>query len=286
MVSVELWSRIESRIELPPLPRTTARLRELRGSDDVEAVAGVVEEDPSLAVRVLATANSSYFGLQEEVGSIARATMTLGIRNVYNLVLQTELFDTFAGVEVGDFELDLFWRHCVLVAQLCRDLEPRCSTALDPHATGGLLDANELYTCGLLHDVGKVSMLSTLGSEYADLLSRSRSRSGSSVYLERGAYGYTHTEVGAMIAQLWGLPRKIADSIEMHHLPRVRLRERPYAVAVALADELAHVASTGDEIDPLHFSTNPFFGYLGYDFEGTKTLVTDARAYEESIELY
>ena len=88
-----------------------------------------------------------------------------------------------------------------------------------------------------------------------------------------------------MIAHLWGLPRLISDAIESHHLPRVRLRNQPYTIAVAVADEIAHIAQNGDEIGPMHYSTNPVFGYLGYSLEGTSELVGTAKEYLGQIQI-
>jgi putative nucleotidyltransferase with HDIG domain len=284
MVSTDLWGKIEARIDLPPLPRTAARLRQLCSDDDseLEAVARVIEEDPVLAAKVLAYANSAYFGLNEEVRSIARATMTLGLSSVYNLVLQTEIFEKYVSTGVSDFAFEELWRHCILTAQLCRDLHRSCRS----ENQGTTLAADELYTCGLLHDLGRVSMVFSLGDDYAQLLRQGRRDGTPSYHLERKQYGYTHTEVGAMIAQLWGLPRLVADAIEGHHLPRVRLRSQPFTIAVAVADELAHIAQDGDKIDALHYSTNPVFGYLGYSLEGTGELVAQAKEYLELIEVH
>ena len=283
MVSAELRGLIEARVDLPPLPQTAARLRELIADADVDldAVAQVIEEDPALAAKVLAFANSAYFGLSEEVSSITRAIMTLGLSGVYNLVLQTEVFEKYIKPSDVEFAFEDLWKHCILSAQLCRDLQPACR----PSGDGTVLLPDELYTCGLLHDLGRVSMIFSLGAEYLELLHKGRREGTPSYHLERRSYGYTHTEVGAMIAHLWGLPQLVSDAIESHHLPRVRLRSQPYMVAVAVADEISHIAQNGDEIDPMHYSTNPVFGYLGYSLEETAELVETAKEYLDQIQI-
>ena len=281
MVTTELWGKIEGKIDLPPMPKTVARLRELSAEDviDLDAVGQAIERDPVLAAKVLGFANSAYFGLSEVVPSIGRAIMTLGLSGVYNIVLQIEICDGYLKQGGVDYDFDGLWRHSILTAQLCRDLHENCQA----ENRDELLSADELYTCGLLHDLGRVAMIFSLGAEYIDLIKRGRRDGTPTYHLERQGYGYTHTETGAMIAQMWGLPRLVADAIECHHLPRVRLREQPFTIAVAVADEVAHMAQDGDKIDALHYSTNPAFNYVGLSLDQAKERVETARGYLDAI---
>ena len=278
MPDLETQEIIEDTINLPTLPRISSRLLQLIRDPDaeLETIGEVIETDPVLSAQVVRTANSSYFGLSEPVASANRATMVLGMQAVANLVLQTELVEQYSQLQDSGFDIEQLWRHSIRAALIARDLATRCGGG----SAGGWLQPDELYTCGLLHDLGKIAMLDSMPDEYMELLKEHSGRFASSFYLEREQFGYTHTEVGAMIAYVWELPEQIVDAIECHHQSRVRLREQQYTLTVSLADELAHMVEAGYELDLNYFSVSPAFRYLGLSYEA-RGEVTELAAHHD-----
>ncbi len=63
--------------------------------------------------------------------------------------------------------------------------------------------AEELFTCGFLHDIGKLFLLEAEGEGYAALLSRGMADSHER---ERELYGFDHANLGAHVLHAWNIP--------------------------------------------------------------------------------
>jgi Predicted signal transduction protein len=76
--------------------------------------------------------------------------------------------------------------------------------------------ADESFTAGLLHDVGKAVLLAEMADKYANILS---SNPGCTIALELEHLGCTHPEVGAYLMSIWGLPLPLVHAVAFHHNP-------------------------------------------------------------------
>ena len=54
----------------------------------------VIQMDPVLTAKVLKLVNSAYFALREEVTSLSKAIIMLGINTIKNLAMSTAVTDT------------------------------------------------------------------------------------------------------------------------------------------------------------------------------------------------
>jgi HD-like signal output (HDOD) protein len=79
--------------------------------------------------------------------------------------------------------------------------------------------AEESFTAGLLHDVGKVVLLAEIGREYRQILESKEALPGAVVKLERKILGCTHAQVGAYLMSIWGLPAPLVQAVAFHHQP-------------------------------------------------------------------
>lgn len=234
MVTSDLRARILDAVDVPTLPSTLAQIREVMSRSDagVADVAEIVAQDPPVAAKVLRLANTAYYAPRERIATIGHAAAVLGMSVLENLVLQVTLVEAFASLDGKTVE-DL-WVHSVLVARTTQEIVKRSRM---PDALP--LVPEELYTCGLLHDIGKFVMLGSLGHDYLTVLQRARDSLRESYLQERVDLGYNHTEVGAVMAHLWRFPPGIVEAIELHHSPRILLRARPHVAVVVLADQIA-----------------------------------------------
>jgi len=63
---------------------------------------------------------------------------------------------------------------------------------------------------------------------------------------ERAALGYTHAEVGAGLAERWGLPAELAEAVRCHHEPGLAAASEP--VRMNLAIHASNVTCQGREL--------------------------------------
>lgn len=238
----EALQALGSRLVLPTPPEVVVRINSMIADRacGAQAIGRVVGSDPALATRVLATANSSFYGLQEPVHSAEQAAAVIGVRSLRNIAMQASIAQRYAHLEGRpDLDVGAIWAHAELCAQLCQLLGAASRIDLE-------LAPDELYTCGLLHDIGQVALLESLGEDYVAILREARSRRRALHQVEEERLGFTHVEVGALVAARWNLPPAVALSIAYHHGPHARVLEYPVVTVVALADQLAYRADLPD----------------------------------------
>ncbi|HVS19623.1 MAG TPA: HDOD domain-containing protein [Planctomycetota bacterium] len=238
----EALQALGPRLVLPSPPDVVVRINAMIAdrSCGPQEIGRVVGGDPALAVRVVSTANSSFYGLQEPVLSAEQAATVIGVRSLRNIAMQASIAQRYEHLEGRD-ELDVrdLWEHSERCAQLSQLLGAASRLDLD-------LAPDEFYTCGLLHDIGKVALLESLREEYLDVLREARSERVPLHHSEQQLLGFTHVDVGALVAARWKLPPAVALSIAYHHGPTPRILEYPAVAVVAVADQLAYRADLVD----------------------------------------
>ncbi len=226
-----LLERFSSLDRLPSLPAVAMKIHRLAQDErsSPAALTETVEQDPSLSTRLLAIVNSAYFGLRSRVDSIAHALVILGREELSHLALLVSSETLFRGLSRDSGQT--LWRHSARTADLARLLarnhaHPQPST---------------LYTAALLHDVGKIFLLSFAEDEVRDIRDKARRHNLPSYELERELFGIDHASLGAAMLRRWDLPENICRCVEQHHgiAPEVTALD-PDAALVALADHLAH----------------------------------------------
>ena len=93
----EVVNRLESGYALPSLSVIAIKLVELASDEDcsVTKLAGLIEKDPSLTVRLLKLANSVFFRGREPAATVNQAIVRIGFRQLRIMALSLSLRDTF-----------------------------------------------------------------------------------------------------------------------------------------------------------------------------------------------
>jgi putative nucleotidyltransferase with HDIG domain len=108
----------------------------------------------------------------------------------------------------------------------------------------GYPNRDELAVSALLHDVGKLVLAAAYPDE-VDAFRADLAAPDARVKAEREALGVDHAMVGGVLVRRWGLPDRLAATVERHHAPGADGE----AAIVRLADMLAHYAH-GRPVDP------------------------------------
>jgi putative nucleotidyltransferase with HDIG domain len=230
---------IDASVSIPTVPATLLEINQIFSDPDGSAreAAAVVTRDPAIASKVLRIANSSYYGLRNPVNSIQLAVSILGLRVLKNIVVQaTVLEDLSCPGEADGFSATWLWDHSFKVACATREL----AGCLGKES---LLEQDEAYTCGLLHDVGKVILLEDQREKFTEALAMSKGRTLEMHLAEREVLGFSHAHVGAVLAQRWKLSQQIITAVLCHHPLPDQPEQPPLGRLVGLADRLAHRVS-------------------------------------------
>lgn len=179
---------------------------------DLGKVADIVERDVGMAMLVLKTVNSAFFGLRTKATSIRQATALLGLINISNIVAGLALkraLDTEDRVLPPEF-----WDSPVNIAMVAATLAQRY----------GGIKPDEAYLLGLFQNAGEVLMMQRFG-DYANLLEQMHRGEQCQVKFEDARFGTNHAVVGYFISTSWGLPHYVQEIILHHHEAGEFLRE-------------------------------------------------------------
>ena len=196
--------------ELFTLPDIYLRLLKMVRDDnsDVNEIADLIALDVGLAARLLKMANSSFYNFPAQVDTVSRAITLIGSKELCNLVLATSVASSFKGVPTELIDMDSFWRHNVDTGLVARHLGKQAK----------IKDVERFFTVGLLHNIGKLLVLTQLPAAAEEIISLSRDQQPWEA--EHQVLGYTYAQCGAELLRLWGLPEVLADAVYNQHLPQ------------------------------------------------------------------
>lgn len=215
--------------KVPPIAGAVMELLRSLDDENLDAVhlARKIGHDPVLTARVLKIVNSPFYGVAGKVASLQEAVMVLGFSNVRRLALAVSLNGSFPARGHGAADPRRTWRHSFCVALCAQALAPLCR-----------VDPESAFTAGLLHDIGRIALLSVDPERFAAVLAE-RAHYADLSAAETALLGFTHAEFGARLLERWRLPGILVRAVEFHHQPdtdpTAALTDLTY-----IADQLSH----------------------------------------------
>ncbi len=197
----------EASDDLPTVPDVADRVIEMLDDPDSSAddVRAVIERDASLAARILKVSNSAMYGIPSEISSVGQAISLIGARAVRNLVMAVAMREVYR--EFGELEQRL-WDHGSAAGPVA---------AAAARHFGLDVDADGVFTAGLLHDIGKTALANSHRPEYEALVKTALTEGTDGTALEQEQFGFDHAELGARVAESWKLPAPLIEAIRSHH---------------------------------------------------------------------
>lgn len=207
---VLLYKRVISCVEgFAPLPSVAMRVLEIAADSETTVLdlEEVLEGDVSLVAAVLKLANSAFYGLRRQVDSLKHALTLLGKSEVMNIVLVKVMFRSFkASFDRQQVVMTIIWRHsleCALAAECLGEMS---------------CDENPLFfLVGMLHDVGKVLIVSEFFSEVEGVPLYGYPGAESFKEVEKEKFGCSHDKLGSQLLDRWLFPVSIVQMVAEHH---------------------------------------------------------------------
>ncbi len=225
-----LVERLDAIEDLPTIPHTMqAVLSSLdSAASSADKLEEIIREDPVLTAKVLKIANSAAYGAGTEISSLSRAIVVIGFDEVRNIVIGLSLSGIFCD-DLGFEEFDAvdIWLHSIGVAT--------CAKMIGQEVDG--LDPEEMFTVGMLHDLGRILFCLYFPDELRDLIATIQDDDASLTEAE-DQYGLAHTEIGAYLAYRWQLGTFMVNVIRFHHHPHKAGDHAKAAAAINLADAI------------------------------------------------
>lgn len=208
--NLEVNEILERAPEAVPLPTTATAILQKSSNPDTSSleIANLLKSDQALSARVLKVANSAFYGLPRQIASIDNAVVLLGQKTIRNMVLTATMGGMGAqGVAGYGIPRRGLFNHAIVVAQSAQALSSETNKAVPAEA----------YTAGLLHDIGKVVLGEHVEDRVGAIIEIAESEGCSFAEAERRLLGLNHAEVGAVLAEKWGLPDFLVGAIRSHH---------------------------------------------------------------------
>jgi putative nucleotidyltransferase with HDIG domain len=167
---------------------------------DVESLIGA---DQALAGHIIGAANSASLSSSTRVKSVRQAVVRLGMEAARHIVCAALLRKLFESKHSR-----ALWNHSLDVAETAASLATR----------SGLIDRQEAFLAGLMHDVGKLVILNLPMSAPACRERLTQSGCPGPI-VERVILGEDHASIGARVLRHWRFAESIASAVESHHRP-------------------------------------------------------------------
>ncbi len=209
--------------EVPAMPNVIVRALNIMKDPEsgIKELARIVSYDQSLSTKVLTLVNSAYYGFPQQITSITRAISLIGMSKAKNVILTVAMKPML--INHGDKEL---WSHSITVAVGCEYLANYLK----------LMNADESFVIGFLHDLGKV-ILNMKDPNLYKKVKESSSQSSNILEVERAYFGSDHCTMGSILSRRWQLPLMVNNAIKYHHTPNLSPMPIPSSL-VYLVDSL------------------------------------------------
>ena len=231
--------RLESgKAELPVFDNVALRIsREAReGRLDADGLCLILQEDPALVGEVMRMANSSFFRGLSEVRTLREAAVRLGVKQIAAITMSASQKRMYSASK-GPFKARLvqLWLHASAVSTAARWLAVHI---------GSRNLADEAHVAGLLHDVGKMSLLRIIEDIVAADPSVRLTNELVAAALDR-----LYCEHGARLLELWNLPESFRRVVR--HQADETLDDSDVTLCIVrLADKACALEGISDRPDP------------------------------------
>jgi putative nucleotidyltransferase with HDIG domain len=235
----ELQSMLDAIDDLPTIPDVLFRI--LKVLDDPTSgasdLAEVVRLDAPLTARILRLANSPYYCGRGDLTDIHRCIAVLGYRTVRQVAICVTVATSVINAAAragGKLDYRELWRHSVVTAAIAKRL-----AEFSRHP-----DPEEVFTAGLLHDLGKFLLEIHAPDSYWRVIRDARRCGRPLCEAEQETFGFDHAVLGEAFGMSWNFPAVFQKCCGHHHDLEPAARPTPATnrtlALVALGDYLAN----------------------------------------------
>jgi putative nucleotidyltransferase with HDIG domain len=211
------------KIDAPVMPQIVKEVQSVikQSMSNVDDVAGVVEKDPVLSLRLIAVANSPVYRGVQKIESLKHAIPRIGLKETHNIIVAISVKSLYETQRVQFRNLmDELWQHALACAHcaklIARDLK--------------LDDPEKFFLMGLIHDIGKTLLLKAFSDA-----SQSETLN---IDMVKANLQEAHLSLGAGLLKRWGFGEEFINVISHHVNSEFRPESEKEILVVNLANLL------------------------------------------------
>jgi HD-like signal output (HDOD) protein len=223
-------------VALPEIPSIVFDLNEVIANplSSADQMAQVINRSPSLTALLLKIVNSSFYGLPSKVDRVSLAVTLIGTRELSALALGISVLSVFKKIPGTLLSMQSFLRHSLACGIFSRLLA----------AQKNLRQTEQMFTAGLLHDLGRLVLSIHFPDDALGVLRRSRGSAACLHTVEKQLLGCDHAAIGRYLLNRWRLPLALENTVAFHHVPGESPDPAPAAI-VHLADVMVNALGLG-----------------------------------------
>ena len=204
---------------IPTLPQILEELiKRLSDVDSsLESIEDLIEIDQAITSRILKVSNKVEFLEPEEprITSVHDALQKIGLEHAKRISLNVSVLDLMENVEFPPtFRFASLWQHCLGVAVASSILAEEL----------GYENPDQAYTCGLVHDIGKLIKIKFNQEEFCTEVQAAREGNMDLHDFEMINECLMHDTLGSLMMEFWQMPAELTAVIRYHHLGHRAMR--------------------------------------------------------------
>lgn len=192
--------------DIPPMPNVMVKALSVikNPATGIAELAKIMQVDQAISTKTLSLVNSAFYGFRQQITSIQKALVVLGMMKAKNIIMSLALKQMMTAQ--GSREL---WEHSI-----------KCAVAAEILAKEfKVINPDDAFVIGFLHDVGKILLNSKNPLKYSKVRYLAAQDNVSLVDIEDAQFGTNHCVLGALVSKKWQLPVILTNCIRYHHDP-------------------------------------------------------------------
>ena len=198
---------------IPTLPQILEELINRLSDVDssLESIEDLIEIDQAITSRILKVSNKVEFLEPDEprITSVHDALHKIGLEHAKRISLNVSVLDLMENVEFPPtFRFASLWQHSLGVAVASSILAEEL----------GYENPDQAYTCGLVHDIGKLIKIKFNQEEFCEEVQAAREGNLDLHDFEVINECLMHDTLGSLMMEFWQMPAELTAVIRYHHL--------------------------------------------------------------------
>jgi len=192
--------------DIPPMPNVMVKALSVikNPATGIAELGKIMQVDQAISTKTLSLVNSAFYGFRQQITSINKALVILGMMKAKNIIMSLALKQMMTAQ--GSREL---WEHSI-----------KCAVAAEILAKEyKVINPDDAFVIGFLHDIGKMLLNAKNPLKYSKVRYLASQGNVNLVEVEDSQFGTNHCVLGALISKKWQLPVILTNCIRYHHDP-------------------------------------------------------------------
>jgi putative nucleotidyltransferase with HDIG domain len=190
---------------LPPAPKIAMKLRQMIDLNaEIKEVVELLQQDLAVSTKLIRASNSAYYRGVERSANLTQATSRLGLDRTREVVMSICCQGYFATNHRPYKEMvETLWWHSLACAHTADWVAERLGWKVE----------EDIFSIGLLHDIGKLLMIQVAG----EMVNRKKGTQEVDMGDLQATMKSHHERIGAAILEKMGYPEIFASLVKRHH---------------------------------------------------------------------